>query len=129
LAASMVTLATAVTLLQLLVAVQGAVEAAEIASVLSGTVTDLLIAVVGTVALWALALPAPVAAPGSRRAVVDEVPAVAGPESAPAPVWGRDDAVGAAWRTADEAAAGAPGSASFPAEPPDEADAWRPPSG
>lgn len=82
-----------------------------------GAVPEALLGVVAVAALWALAR----RGPGSDEIDQDVDAAAAGLPSAPEPesddrpavVWSRDDAAGTAWRTADEAAAGAPGSRSI----------------
>lgn len=90
---------------------------------------DTLLGVLAVVVLWALARREPEEWDEDEE---DEVAAIApAPEAdaAPAPerptVWNRTEATGTAWRTADEAASGAPGTASLAS--PDEADDWGPP--
>jgi len=125
-AAVVVTLGTLATLVQTVASLLDMQEPVELAAVLSGSALDLLIGLLATVALWALARPVPTAAPAEVQASADLAPEAVEQPEGPAPVWAPAEAVGTAWRTADDAAAGAPGSA-FPDDLPDEAQAWRRP--
>ena len=94
---------------------------------LAGALMDLpaaLLGVVAVVALWALARPV-----AGEAAAEAELPAQLEPaadDDRPAPVWRREEAAGTVWRTADEAAAGAPGSWSIATpDEPGEPDAPR----
>jgi len=131
-AAVVVTVGTLATAVQTVMSLLDMREWIELSSVLSGSALDLLVGLLASIGLWALAAPARAAA-SPQAAQPDHLPdlvpeAVEPPAEGPAPVWGRTEAVGTAWRTADDAAAGAPGSATFPTEAPDEAQAWRRPS-
>lgn len=92
--------------------------------VLPGTlelVPDVVLGIVAAVALWVLAGPSP------QEETQDQTTAESPPELEPAesaegtaPVWRRDEAAAAAWRTADDAASGAPGT--WEVTSPDEPD-------
>lgn len=114
---------------------------------LGAPVIETAVGVVAVIALWALARRATGDEPDEDE---DEDPAIEAPEDDPAPldpatVWKPSEATGTVWRTADEAAAGVPGTPSprraqgaatgpewaAPGGPSElgEADDWRPPAG
>ena len=82
-----------------------------------------LLALVLAVALWALARPVPET--DGAAAELPAQPELAADDDRPAPVWSREEAAGTVWRTADEAATGAPGSWSIAS--PDEPEEPEPP--
>lgn len=94
-----------------------------------GAALDLLLKMVATGAVWLLLsgvragrIDTAPPAPPAPAPVVSESEAQPSP-AAPKQIFGRGRSVGAAWRTADEAAQGAPGSARIEAPQPDPKDA------
>ena len=99
--------------------------------VLPGTldlVPDAVLGIVVVVALWVLAGPPPEVAedPQDQTPAAESPPELepAEPADPTAPAWRRDQAAAAAWRTADDAASGAPGT--WEVTSPDEPDSPAP---
>lgn len=92
------------------------------------TLLDLLVSGAVAVALWALVRDQEEEAPEDAEPAVAEGSEEAPEDSGPAPVWSRSEATGTVWRTADEAASGAPGAPSI-IDPPEESTTSHPAGG
>lgn len=127
-AAWVLTAGVGLTLVCMLLGVAASANAFTIVLEVFGGLLDVTIKALAAGALWVL-----LRGVGAGR--IDTAPPQVEPEATPPmasttpTVWKRQEAAGAVWRTADEAAAGAPASAgaSSPAADPPPGDRWRPP--
>lgn len=117
-AAWVLTLGVALTAVAFALGVLAAGNALGVILEVIGGLLDLLLKAVAAGALWVLlrgvkAGRIDVAAPAEPSPAVTPVAELATPE--PRTTWGRGEATGAVWRTADDAATGVPGSTRMPA--------------
>lgn len=108
-AAWVLTIGVALTLVCMVLGVAASANAFTVALEIFGGLLDVIIKALAAGSLWVLTRGVGAGRIDTAPSLAEVEPAVQSPDAEVPPVWKREEAAGAAWRTADEAATGSPG--------------------